>query len=96
MAVVGHTSTKSSISPTNSGNILSTIKKIGDGLQATVYTAKTLSSLEICVKVFDLGASKDALLSAKKEYEIGKLLKGHENIVQIESFKENQLIKVNG
>lgn len=33
-------------------------------------------------------------MSAKKEFEIGQLLKGHDKIIQIESFQENQPIKV--
>ena len=81
--------------------MLQTIKRIGDGLQANVYTARRASSSitddtpSTCVKVFNIGESNEALLTAKKEYEIGNLLKGHENIIQIESFEENQLIKIN-
>lgn len=46
------------------------------------------------MKVFNIGESHEALMSAKKEFEIGQLLKGHDNIIQIDSFQENQPIKV--
>ena len=54
--------------------MLQTIKRIGDGLQANVYTAMRASSSikedipSMCVKVFNIGESNDALLAAKKEF----------------------------
>jgi hypothetical protein len=54
--------------------MLQTIKRIGDGLQANVYTAMKASSSisedtpSTCVKVFNIGESNDALLAAKKEF----------------------------
>jgi len=73
-------------SPKNGGQMLQTIKRIGDGLQANIYSARSTSATDFekastCVKVFNIGESNEAYESAKKEYEVGNLLKGHENII---------------
>ena len=80
---------------------LITILELGDGHQAKVYSARLQNSptkaATTCVKVFDLfDGNKDQLLNAETEAKIGKLLYGHQNIIQIYSFERNQVITIDG
>jgi serine/threonine protein kinase len=59
-----------------------------------VFTSKEDNS--VCYKVFEQFKDKDGLLNADCEYKVAQLLKGHPNIVQIESFRRGGMVELDG
>jgi serine/threonine protein kinase len=74
-----------------------TFKMLGEGLQAKLYAARSGDDKQVhCLKIFEAFKDEYQLVNAENEFKVSQILKGHPNIVQIDSYSKNSSVTIEG